>query len=580
MEFIMDEQLEKIHHEKTKEYVKEVISCYKSGNYRASVVLLYSAVIYDLLEKMVLLKEIYKEESAKKILISIKNKQKQRPTDSRWEAEFIENICKETQIITEVEKNQLLNLKSERNYAAHPIFYFDINDKSSIEKIEIKMTTKETAKDLIRKAFEIVFLKDTILAKDILNDLLRDTNDYYCRLELSGLEAFIKTRYYNRMTQERKDRVFRSLWQIVFVTNDKECNDNRVSNYHTLQYLYRENPTHYQDIIKKEETHYFDKLELDTFIFDKEINIHTQIYNFKNSRIMMLIRFIENNSDIYTIFNTFSKNIIENVVKNSYLKNNILVEKFNDIKDVDRLEDRFGEQLKLIAECVFLSKNVKEHFENINTMIENYILGYDYKYNYRYSVLCDESLIESIEGQVEKEEFIEFLIKYCLKARSYEQADKLFKLIEKYILNFSKNNFYTCLLKMNSNSQFYDNNNIYNHINFLKKKFKEMFGLQLIENPIEHYLYPNLFKNDLQSFTDFISKLDILEQRVMLYDDINDLGHIAFFSGIRTLNKKYFIENYEEKYKNILKKLSDFKEYSYLIEEFKCIFEKDKENEY
>ncbi len=59
---------------------------------------------------------------------------------------------------------ELLYLKKQRNYAAHPIINFDGMD----EQLKLKIIIKETAKDMIRKAFEIVFLKDAILAKNII----------------------------------------------------------------------------------------------------------------------------------------------------------------------------------------------------------------------------------------------------------------------------------------------------------------------------------------------------------------------------------------------------------------------------
>lgn len=581
MDFIMEECVELIKDQNTKDHVKEVISCYQSGNYRASVVLLYSAVIYDLLQKMVLLKEIYKEKTAEDILLSIEEKQKAKSTDSKWEADLIEDICEKTQMITNVEKCQLLNLKNERNYAAHPIFYFDKNNEHSIEKIELRTTTKETAKDLIRKAFEIVFLKDTILAKDIFKELVIDVNEYYNRIGLAGLEGFIKNRYLNRMTQERKNRVFRSLWQVVFISDDKVAEVNRTANYHALQYFYRENPNHYKHLIKGEESHYFEKLKLSTVEHDESIDIYNKIDNFHNSRIMMLIRLIEDNNDIYSVFNDFSRKMIENVAKHAYLKNDISVEKLSEITGVKDLEIRYGEQLKLRAECVFLSNSLQEHLENINNMIDNYCSNkYSYFGNPHYLIFDDEDLIRKIIVQAQYrdgiDKFMDFLIKYCLKASSYSDVAKLFKLIVKFTQYFSKNNFYTCLALMNSNNQCYDNSELSLMLTHLQKQFDLKFQAPLIESSIEQYLYKNLFKNKplIKSEENFIAVLDIIEQRIDSFGGIWDLW-VVNIQNLYYIDTKINI-NFEKKYPNILSKLSDKKDPNYreyYVDAFTGLFE-------
>ena len=137
MEFIMEEELIKIKNKCTREFVQEVISCYHSGNYRAAVVLLHTAI----------------------------KKQKENPNDSKWEEDLIKRVCEETNIINQVEKEKLLNLKKERNFAAHPIVYFSENDVTNeIELVKPQVTSKETAKDLIRKGFEIVFLSIFVIS--------------------------------------------------------------------------------------------------------------------------------------------------------------------------------------------------------------------------------------------------------------------------------------------------------------------------------------------------------------------------------------------------------------------------------
>ncbi len=228
-EFILEEEIEKVNNENTKEYLREVISSYNNGSYRSAIVVLYTTVIYDLLQKLVVLRDIYNEDGAKDILNDIKKQQKANPKSPIWETNLIENVKKRTNLISAVEMEELLYLKAERNYAVHPIV--NIDNENINKQLELKMITKETAKDLIRKAFEIVFLKDVIIAKKFIEDFCSNLAHFYDRVETDGLKDFLNNRYFRRMTQESKDQLFSSLWKLVFVINDTECNKNRESNY-------------------------------------------------------------------------------------------------------------------------------------------------------------------------------------------------------------------------------------------------------------------------------------------------------------------------------------------------------------
>lgn len=49
--FVVEEELEKVKDKETQKLLEEVISCYSNGNYRATIVTLYTTMIYNLLSK-------------------------------------------------------------------------------------------------------------------------------------------------------------------------------------------------------------------------------------------------------------------------------------------------------------------------------------------------------------------------------------------------------------------------------------------------------------------------------------------------------------------------------------------------
>ena len=311
--FILEEQLEKVVDVRTKTYLNEVVSCYNSGNYRGAVVVLYTTVIFDLLRKLKVLKDIYNDKGAEEIIANITKQQADEPKNPAWEGDLIEKVYNKTKLITLVEKEELLYIKTVRNYAAHPIVKID----SENDDLELKEITKETSKDLIRKAFEILFLRDAILAKEVTIEFCKDLNEFYNRVKTDGLEGFLKTKYFHRMTQKRKDDLFKALWKFVFVLTNNDCNNNRKSNFWGLLYLYNENKDHYKELVKSDENYYFGNLELETFKDWFEHDKSSKNYSYfdvarfnKTSRIINLIEFVVKAPDIYNIFNEHAKNII------------------------------------------------------------------------------------------------------------------------------------------------------------------------------------------------------------------------------------------------------------------------------
>ena len=57
----IDSLVEQIQNNKTKEYFKEVLSSYYSGNYRSAIVMLYTCLICDLVYKLQEMSEYYND---------------------------------------------------------------------------------------------------------------------------------------------------------------------------------------------------------------------------------------------------------------------------------------------------------------------------------------------------------------------------------------------------------------------------------------------------------------------------------------------------------------------------------------
>ncbi len=518
-EFILEEQIENIINKNTKEYIKEVVSSYNNRNYRAAVVVLYTIVIYDLLEKMVTLKEIYNDKGATEILNKVKACQSDNPKNPEWEGKLIEDIYNETKLITAVEKEELIHIKNERNYAAHPIINIDVDN----EYLQLKSITKETARDLIRKAFEIVFLRDTILAKKIVKDVVDDLNNYYDRVGNDGLETFLNKRYFRLMTQERKNDLFKSLWKFVFILEDADCNKNRESNYYGLVLLYNENKDYYMELVKKCEDFYLNKLELETIkswsVKDNIIIELSTIFTFKrNSRIIFFISFIKKFPSLYKILNDHSKNILIQSINHMYTDYDVVESDYYEC--MNSKKELLEEQVKLKSTTLFLSEDISLHFKMIHKMISNYTYtARNYTIVENYCILDDNDLdvifLQSWDRGCESE-FITFLIDYCTGAKTYYQARSLFNSLTMYKKYFTEEHFYKIMAGMNNNHEYYGNKYKQEFIHKIERMFIDTFDTELIKSDEERYLYKNLYSFN-KNITNVVKILDLIEKRAMHY---------------------------------------------------------------
>ncbi|WP_455794291.1 hypothetical protein [Clostridium butyricum] len=554
--FVMEEQIEKVVNPITKEYLKEVISCYNNNNYRASIVVLYTTIIYDLLHKLTILSDVYNDDKATKILQDIREQQKNEPKNPEWERKLIEKVYDNTELLSAIEKEQLINIKNERNYVAHPII--DYNNG----KIQLKYPTKETAKDLIRKGFEIVFLKDAILGKRLIQDIIEDLNNYYDRANTNGLEIFLKNKYLKRMNQNRKDYLFRVLWKFTFVIDNNDCNKNRRANFYGLNCLYKENKEYYKSIIKNDEDYYFIKLNIEPLKIINEVNIYQQLYDYNNSRIMTLIRFIEENNDIYSIFNEHAKNIISTMIDCAIFDEDIETKKLYELTNNKNIDILFKYQLILKAQAVFLVENIEEHLKKVKKMINNYCYtSKNWFEASNYNVLGSgalEKMFKQVEYRGGERNFIEFLISYCMNASSYKQAVSMFEYMENYMMYFTKNDLYKVLFKMNSNSQYSDNDEIIRMRDFIINKFKELFNCDLIESEDEKWLYSKLYRYQLGKINGKQNGILNIIDKKMCTCDLDTLWNNILKPLIDKMNEENIIFSTNiDSYPNIVNKLTD-----------------------
>lgn len=456
----MTEELEKVKDKETQALLEEVISCYSNGNYRAAIVTLYTTMIYDLLSKINVLSNYYDVQQAKDLKVEISNQKINAPKSPQWEETLLKGI-KNINLVTSEEFDELENLKTNRNYSAHPIV--SLKSDNTIDYFEIKNISRETAADMIRKAFEIVFLRDPVIAININQKIEKDIKKFYDTNGIIGLEDYLYTRYISKMTNKPKEMLFKFLWKMSFIKDDFEYKQAYVT---SLIALCKSDVSYFSNYLKNH-TELFEKIEPENLTnieeykkanLKNDYEIDKTVIIFKNnSRLVNLIYFLEKLPDFMEILNDYIKGILYD--ESRHVLRNIFLDSSRDIYNTDVMSPKKPEieQIKLFAEHLYGVDDIKNHFNEIGRL-SAYIYGQS---------IFDKEMIERMYIQASyfgyKKELTEELIKNIAKAGSYAEADDLLENIPTLKRYFDSSDCISLLEEISHNNQFTENRN-YNRI--------------------------------------------------------------------------------------------------------------------
>lgn len=421
-EFVIEYELEKVKSNLTKEYLKEVISSYNSGNYRSTIVVLYSVVIFDLLEKMKILSEIYNDEKATKILDELKVRESNNDSYSSREKFLMEEVKTSTVLLNDIEYGKLLQLRENRNWCAHPVHNQDY---------KLINPSREEARAFIRISFESVFQKEALLSKELLSDILRTSADYYDKMHIDGLERYLNDKFYSKMNDGVKNKIFTSLWKIVFVTNNDQCNKTRHSSYYALLYLINTDPNKFYDIVKKDNLRY-SNIEIP----NAEIKFEYYYANIANSPTEALIYMLSEHPKFYTNMTDAAKAIINSLVTKNITYTTI---------------------------SYYMSESIESHLEKLIALRDSlYVEKNGYCNTHMYDIFSYDDIMSLYNVALERdcEKVVkEFMINLFVKSPSYATTDSLWKFIFSNIRIFTEDELEMLLDGMNKNSQIYDSRN-------------------------------------------------------------------------------------------------------------------------
>ncbi len=122
----LQELLFRVRSPKTRQLVEDAIEAYYGRAYRASIMSIWVAVSFDLLEKIEEL-ATYGDKEAKKYTKALKGKIESRNIQSlsQIEQELLKVACDDFELISKEQKTLFERLKEDRNSCAHPVYTSD-----------------------------------------------------------------------------------------------------------------------------------------------------------------------------------------------------------------------------------------------------------------------------------------------------------------------------------------------------------------------------------------------------------------------------------------------------------------------
>lgn len=219
-----EKDLNVFYNEDSRTYFKEILQCYYSQNYRATIVLLYSFVIYDLFIKLQVMAE-ENDSHAKTKLNEVEQLIENNEKYSQIENEIINFFKQYSSSYFNRFIEDIKYLKNCRNKCAH----LKVNDNS------LYVPNDYQARMLICSMYDNIFSVKAPFIRDLFSSVRSDIEFYsslsyeisFDRLEESIVDSITK-KHINRLTYDSLKESYHTFIKLLFVKDNEDCDNNLV----------------------------------------------------------------------------------------------------------------------------------------------------------------------------------------------------------------------------------------------------------------------------------------------------------------------------------------------------------------
>ena len=271
----IDELMNHIHDARSKECMKEVLSCFYSDNLRSAVVMLYATVVSDLYYKISDLVAIYNDAGAKQIKQYVDNEWQRHPKLPAWENEMPKMCWEKKKILTNDSYAHFCHLQDERNLCAHPV----------ITRHDLYRPSFATVQGFIVDMLTGILCKPSFLSKGLVNtftDDIESVSKLFPNEE--GLKRYINAKYLEKIDNEQEEYgLFKSLWKFTFKNTDDHSKESRDANLSILTLLLERHQQFVESEIKNDAEYYCASVNIDDRkcinSFIRFVNVYPSVYS-------------------------------------------------------------------------------------------------------------------------------------------------------------------------------------------------------------------------------------------------------------------------------------------------------------
>lgn len=417
----IDELINHIHDSRSKESMKEVLSCFYSDNLRSAVVMLYATVVSDLYYKITDLVAIYNDTGAEEIKKYVDDEWHDHPKLPTWETEMPKRCREKNKILTNESYAHFCHLQDERNLCAHPV----------ITRNDLYRPSFATVQGLIMDMLTGILCKPSFLSKRLI-DTFTDDIESVSKIfpNEKGLKKYINAKYLEKIDNEREEYgLFKSLWKFTFKKTDDHSKANRKANLSILMLLLERHLQFVESEIKNDAEYYCASVNMDDDNCVKEFicfaNIYQSVFSSMTDDFKMQIeQKINENSDLHAMAFFLSgnplvhaKKVDSNIGANiglymyDYLKQNVgdadardfVIEVYGNANSYDAADDYFDNLIESILGDMSEEQLVKlieysnnngqiygrRKFPNSRGLIKNYMSKKNPQFDYSLYVNFD-----------------------------------------------------------------------------------------------------------------------------------------------------------------------------------------------
>jgi len=294
-DFSIETSIDAIQNSNTRIYFNEVYQTFVNGNYRSSVVMLYSVLICDLVYKLRDLRDLYNDSKATKILDEIEKIQNENPKSPDWESKLIEFISSRLTLLEPSDVVAIESLQKFRHLSAHPVL-----TNSDL----LYNPDRDTVRSLIRNILTGVLINPPFFSNKIFDTFLNDLSDIKDKItDRAGLKKYITSRYLNLLKDTDLKKLFRSLWKVIFISENLKAEENREINFKALIILLEKREDVCLEQIKKESKFYSNiNKDWSLNILPRILALYPSIYKLLESPLLQLLNAqIEKNDNLILI---------------------------------------------------------------------------------------------------------------------------------------------------------------------------------------------------------------------------------------------------------------------------------------